>query len=331
MKRYANSTARPARRRRGFTLIELMMVIAVIAVLIALLMPAINGARERFRIAEVRNEISQLEGAIADFKLKFGHEPPSQVRIYEQWSGGWENDSQARATIRKLWPKFNFKHAPRDYDGNGNMTDVIALKGDQCLVFFLGGGFANGGTDSAQFTGFSGNPTNPFQFSSASTTTRIGPFFDFDMGRVIDDNSLPYSAPLSKFPVYKDPYPAQQKPYLYATSYDGLGYNDSPTDSDVFTAASDDPTTPAGVADFRIYLTDSKTTGNPDPPAWKPNSFQIISPGPDGFYGKGGPYKPDGTIVLPARVRPGANDVVDAGRGPEKDNITNFASGKLDF
>jgi prepilin-type N-terminal cleavage/methylation domain-containing protein len=64
-------------RRAGFTVIELLVTIAIIGVLIALLLPALQSAREAARRAQCTNNLKQIALALASFENSRGFFPPS--------------------------------------------------------------------------------------------------------------------------------------------------------------------------------------------------------------------------------------------------------------
>ena len=63
------------RKGEGFTLVELLVVIAIIGVLVALLLPAVQAARESARRGQCSNHIKQLSLAAIEYDGAMGHFP----------------------------------------------------------------------------------------------------------------------------------------------------------------------------------------------------------------------------------------------------------------
>jgi prepilin-type N-terminal cleavage/methylation domain-containing protein len=113
-------------RKRGFTLVELLVVIAIIGILIALLVPAVQSARETGRRMQCLNNLKQWGLALNAYADAYGKYPvgnvePPSINVGSPTGGWWGFQArllqylEAKDVYKLLEPGFTYKGDCFDY------------------------------------------------------------------------------------------------------------------------------------------------------------------------------------------------------------------------
>ena len=134
----------PILRSRGFTLVELLVVIAIIGVLVALLLPAIQAAREAARRTQCVNNIKQMGLGAANYESAKGVFPPG--RLLPDWTvngaaqSGYSNYNSVNQNAATRTGFYSVHIWLLPYMEANNVYQLINFNVGQVLQMTTGGG-----------------------------------------------------------------------------------------------------------------------------------------------------------------------------------------------
>lgn len=128
-------------KKRGFTLIELMVVILILAILAALIVPRVMGRTGQAKVAKAKSDIATLYSSVQQFHLDTDRYPTQEeglqaLRTAPSDVKNWHGPYLERAISNDPW-------------GNPYVYAYPGANGDQPTITSYGSDGQPGGTDDA--------------------------------------------------------------------------------------------------------------------------------------------------------------------------------------
>ncbi len=134
-----------AKSRRGFTLIEMLVVILILAILAALIIPRLIGRTSDAKIAKAKSDIATVSSLLQQYRLDNDKYPTTEEGL---------NALRVRPSSAKGWKgPYTTKDIPLDPWGNSYIYQSPGPDGQDFLVVSYGADGAPGGEgDAADIT-----------------------------------------------------------------------------------------------------------------------------------------------------------------------------------
>src|SRR3989440_8920999 len=91
-----------AKSRRGFTLVEIMIVVAIIALLAAIAVPGFLRARKRSQASKILNDLRMIDAAVDQYAIETGKKTGDVVAIAD-WTNYVKKDSMLYSSGQDLF------------------------------------------------------------------------------------------------------------------------------------------------------------------------------------------------------------------------------------
>jgi prepilin-type N-terminal cleavage/methylation domain-containing protein len=89
-------------KRRGFTLVEIMIVVAIIALLAAIAVPGFLRARKRSQASKILNDLRMIDGAVDQYAIDTSKKSGDVVTVAD-WTNYLKKDTRLFLTGRDLF------------------------------------------------------------------------------------------------------------------------------------------------------------------------------------------------------------------------------------